>query len=67
MSKVTFDYGKAAPFISEEEVSLMEKLVQNAKETLIKKEGAGNDFVGWLDLPVDYDREEFSRIKAAAE
>ena len=37
-----------------------------AKETLISKTGAGNDFVGWIDLPVDYDKEEFERIKAAA-
>lgn len=37
-----------------------------AKETLISKSGAGNDFVGWIDLPVDYDKEEFERIKAAA-
>ena len=37
-----------------------------AKETLISKSGAGNDFVGWIDLPVDYDNEEFERIKAAA-
>lgn len=67
MDKVTFDYKKASPFISEDEVKLMEKLVQSAKETLVKKEGAGNDFVGWLDLPVDYDKEEFDRIKKAAD
>ena len=40
--------------------------VMGAKETLISKTGAGNDFVGWIDLPVDYDKEEFERIKAAA-
>jgi len=34
---------------------------------LHNKTGAGNDFVGWVDLPVNYDREEFARIKAAAE
>ena len=67
MDKVTFDYKKASPFVSEEEVRLMEKQVLSARESLVKKEGAGNDFVGWLDLPVDYDKEEFSRIKAAAE
>ena len=67
MSKVTFDYGKAAKFISEEEVSYMSKLTENAKEVLVSKSGAGNDFVGWLDLPIDYDKEEFARIKKAAE
>mgnify|MGYP000824097581 CR=1 FL=1 len=66
MSKVTFDYSKAASFISEEEVGYMSKLVDNAKKELLDKNGAGNDFLGWLDLPVDYDKEEFDRIKKAA-
>ena len=67
MSKVTFDYSKAAGFISNEEVTYMEKQVLDAKELLVSKEGAGNDFLGWVDLPVDYDKEEFDRIKKAAE
>ncbi len=67
MGKVSFDYSKAAGFISEEEVSYMEKLVADAKEQLTSKTGAGNDFLGWIDLPVDYDKEEFARIKKAAE
>ena len=67
MSKVTFDYKKAAPFISEDEVKLMEKKVDAARRELMAKTGAGNDFLGWLDLPVDYDKEEFARIKKAAE
>ena len=37
------------------------------RETLVSKTGAGNDFLGWIDLPVDYDKEEFDRIKKAAE
>ena len=44
----------------------MKKLTLDAKETLVSKTGAGNDFLGWIDLPVDYDKEEFARIKAAA-
>ncbi len=67
MGKVTFDYGKSADFISQEEVSYMTKLVSDAKEQLVSKTGAGNDFLGWLDLPTDYDKEEFARIKKAAE
>ena len=67
MGKVTFDYSKAAPFISKEEVENMKKLVLDAKEVLVSKTGAGNDFLGWIDLPVDYDKEEFDRIKEAAE
>jgi len=67
MAKVSFDYSKAAGFISEEEVSYMSKLVADAKELLTSREGAGNDFLGWIDLPVDYDKDEFARIKKAAE
>ena len=67
MSKVTFDYSKAASFISEEEISYMQGLAEAAKETLTSKSGAGNDFLGWIDLPVAYDKDEFSRIKKAAE
>ena len=66
MEKVTFDYGKSAGFISQEEVSYMAKLAEDARELLVSKSGAGNDFLGWLDLPVDYDKEEFARIKKAA-
>ena len=67
MEKVSFDYGKAAGFISQEEVGYMEKLVEDARKVLVSKSGAGNDFLGWLDLPVEYDKEEFARIKKAAE
>ena len=67
MSKVTFDYSKTAGFISTEEVTSMEKIVLQAKETLVSRSGAGNDFLGWIDLPVNYDKEEFARIKKAAE
>ena len=64
--KVSFDYSKAAGFISEEELGYMKGLALTAKETLVSKNGAGNDFLGWIDLPVDYDKEEFARIKKAA-
>lgn len=66
MSKVTFDYSKAAGFVSEEELGYMSKLAEDAKRQLVAKSGAGNDFVGWVDLPAEYDREEFERIKKAA-
>ena len=67
MTKVTFDYSKAASFVKEHEVESMKKLALDAKELLVSKKGAGNDFLGWIDLPVDYDKEEFDRIKKAAE
>ena len=63
-NQVKFDYSKASGFISQEEVGYMKKLTKDAKELLLSREGAGNDFLGWIDLPVDYDKEEFARIKA---
>ncbi len=66
MAKVTFDYSKTAQFISADEVNSMKKLALDAKETLVSKNGAGNDFLGWIDLPVNYDKKEFDRIKKAA-
>ncbi|MCD7864262.1 MAG: glucose-6-phosphate isomerase [Lachnospiraceae bacterium] len=66
-SKVTFDYSKAAPFIADHEVENIKVQAEAAKQVLLSKEGAGNDFPGWIDLPVDYDKEEFARIKKAAE
>lgn len=65
-TKVTFDYSKADTFISKEEVEFMKKATEDAKEVLVSKTGAGNDFLGWIDLPVNYDKEEFARIKQAA-
>ena len=67
MAKVTFDYSKAASFISNDEVVSMKEIAENAKKVLVEKTGAGNDFLGWIDLPVDYDKEEFDRIKKAAQ
>ena len=66
-NKVTFDYSKAAKFISADEVKSMERIIEQSKEVLVSKSGAGNDFLGWIDLPVAYDKEEFARIQKAAE
>ena len=66
-NKVTFDYSKAMKFIGENEIESMKPIVAEAKKTLVSKTGAGNDFLGWIDLPVDYDKEEFARIEKAAE
>ena len=64
--EVTFDYSKAALFVSEEELDNFKTNVLTARDTLVNRDGAGNDYLGWIDLPVDYDKEEFSRIKKAA-
>lgn len=65
--KVTFDYSKAGAFIRGHEIQSMKKIAEAAKAELLGREGAGNDFLGWIDLPVDYDKEEFARIKKAAQ
>lgn len=65
--KVTFDYSKVSSFIQGHEMEYMSGLVAQAKEELVAKTGAGNDFLGWIDLPVNYDKEEFMRIQKAAE
>ncbi len=65
-SNVTFDYSIAKDFISEHEIEMIEKIAENAKEELISKTGAGSEFLGWVDLPVNYDKEEFARIQKAA-
>ena len=67
MNKLSFDYKKAAPFLSEHEVAGMKEYVAVAHKMLHEKTGAGNDFLGWVNLPTDYDKEEFARIKKAAE
>ena len=67
MEKVRFDYAKAGNVIAPHEMENMEKIAEAAREVLVSKSGAGNDFLGWIDLPVNYDKEEFARIKKAAE
>lgn len=64
---VRFDGTKAADTVTKEEFDRLEAQILCAKETLVSKNGAGNDYLGWIDLPVSYDTEEFSRIGQAAE
>ncbi|NLZ81073.1 MAG: glucose-6-phosphate isomerase [Clostridiales bacterium] len=66
MVGIKFDYSKATSFISENEIINMSNLAETAKEALVSKIGAGNEFLGWIDLPINYDKEEFLRIKKAA-
>lgn len=56
-----------AKFVNEDEMTGIKSQVEAAAKVLHDRTGLGNDFLGWLDLPVDYDKEEFARIKAAAE
>ena len=67
MRKVNFDYTKALDFFSKEEINALQPYVNVAHDMLHNKIGLGNDFLGWVDLPNNYDKEEFERIKKAAE
>ena len=53
-------------FVGEHELAAIEPQVQAAHKLLMDRNGPGNDFLGWVDLPENYDKEEFARIKAAA-
>ncbi len=66
MARVSFDYSLVKRFIADHEMESMRVITDNAKEVMVNKTGAGNDFLGWIDLPVNYDKEEFARIKDAA-
>lgn len=67
MQKITFDSSKASSFLSEYEINYFEGYVKQAHEMLHGKTGPGSDFLGWVDLPLNYDKEEFARIKKSAE
>lgn len=67
MNKLSFDYKKALKFFGEHELEQMSALVEATHDVIHNKKGAGNDYLGWLDLPVNYDKEEFSRIQKSAQ
>lgn len=67
MAQVKFDYSRALGYVHQHEVDAIKPMVESARKTLLSREGAGNDYLGWIDLPVDYDKDEFARIKKAAE
>ena len=65
--KISFNFDNTKFMASDAEIEAIKPRIQNAKKVLTEKTGEGNDFLGWIDLPVDYDKEEFARIKKAAE
>ncbi|WP_341279053.1 glucose-6-phosphate isomerase [Paenibacillus sp. FSL H8-0537] len=68
MSKtVHFDYSKALTFIGQNEIDNLTQQVRLAHDQLHNGTGAGSDYLGWIDLPENYDKDEFARIKQAAE
>lgn len=67
MSKVVhFDASKLTPFVHKNELKEMQAMVTAADQELREGTGAGSDFRGWIDLPINYDKDEFDRIKKAA-
>jgi glucose-6-phosphate isomerase len=65
-NKLQFDYTKALSFLAQHEVDYLGDQVRLAHDQLHNGSGAGSDYLGWIDLPVNYDKEEFARIGAAA-
>ena len=63
---VKFNAAYAKEFIKENDLKGLETQVAAAHKTVNDKSGLGNDFLGWVQLPENYDKEEFARIKAAA-
>ena len=54
-------------FVTADALTAIEAEATAAYKTVSERSGAGNDFLGWVDLPVNYDKDEFARIKDAAE
>ncbi|WP_066067933.1 glucose-6-phosphate isomerase [Neobacillus soli] len=67
MTHVRFDYSKALTFFGEHELTYLRDAVKVAHHSLHEQTGAGSDFLGWIELPTNYDKEEFSRIQKSAE
>lgn len=64
---ITLDYINALNFIYQEEINNLQSSISAAHEMLTNKSGAGNNYLGWLEWPIDYDEIEFSQIKKAAQ
>ena len=61
---VTLNTKHLSSFVKEQELTAIAPQVQAAHELLENRNGLGNDFLGWLDLPVNYDKEEFSSVSS---
>ncbi|MFZ3590604.1 glucose-6-phosphate isomerase [Bacillus sp. DJP31] len=67
MTHIKFDYSKALSFFGEHELTYLRDAVKVAHHSLHEQTGAGSEFLGWINLPTEYDKEEFSRIVKSAE
>jgi len=67
MEPITIDYSKSLGFLRQNEIDVLEERINQCHDMLHNGTGQGSDYLGWVDLPDNYDREELARIKAAAE
>lgn len=67
MTHIKFSYDKALDFFNQHELDYLEPYIKVAHDSIHEKNAQGSDFLGWVDLPEAYDKEEFQRIKSAAE
>ena len=67
MTHVRFDYSNALTFFNEHEITYLRDFVKVAHQSIHEQTGAGSDYLGWVDLPTNYDKEEFARIQKSAE
>ena len=63
---ISLDYSKCMPYVNQKEIDYLEEMIKTSHNMLHSKQGAGNEYLGWLELPDNYDKEEFNRIKRAA-
>jgi glucose-6-phosphate isomerase len=66
MAHIKFDYSNLDSFVKKHELKLIQTQVSAADKLLREKTGAGSEFLGWIDLPINYDKDEFVRIQKAA-
>ncbi|MGX7075089.1 MULTISPECIES: glucose-6-phosphate isomerase [Globicatella] len=67
MAHIKFDYSKVSNYVGENELAQLQTQITAVDKMLREKTGAGADFTDWVDWPEAYDKEEFARIKEAAE
>ncbi|MCY6484393.1 glucose-6-phosphate isomerase [Clostridium aestuarii] len=66
-NSLSLDLSKTKPYLNQHEVYQLQPMVTAAHNVLHEKSGAGSEFLGWIDLPVNYDKDEFARIQKSAE
>ena len=65
--ELCLDLSKCSPYLTEDEIINFSPMVEEAHEMLEKKTGLGNEYLGWLDLPINYDKYEIDKIEKTTE